>query len=193
MTLLYFLVISTTTSASSGELYSHCDNFRTRSSDDEGTLTKHHFSQLLPGYQTATLVIMFTKWPLMKDLKRNFADTPRTQNPPQALDYLSFSLKSDAITSHVCPGEKCVAYVAMFKLINHSSPNIMLVDYNEMVDNYKAFALSELSVLKKLQNRVRCSTPKQGKLTQPTKVWDNIQIENTVKFQIETCAAQINF
>ena len=33
----------------------------------------------LPGYQTATLVIMFTKWPLMKDLKRNFADTPRTQ------------------------------------------------------------------------------------------------------------------
>ena len=63
------------------------DNFRTRSSDDEGTLTKRHFSQLLPGYQTATLVIMFTKWPLMKDLKRNFADTPRTQNPPQALDY----------------------------------------------------------------------------------------------------------
>ena len=63
------------------------DNFRTRSSDDEGTLTKRHFSQLLPGYQAATLVIMFTKWPLMKDLKRNFADTPRTQNPPQALDY----------------------------------------------------------------------------------------------------------
>ena len=62
------------------------DNFRTRSSDDEGTLIKRHFSQLLPGYQTATLVIMFTKWPLMKDLKRNFADTPRTQNPPQALD-----------------------------------------------------------------------------------------------------------
>ena len=58
------------------------DNFRTRSSDDEGTLTKRHFSQLLPGHQTATLVIMFTKWPLMKDLKRNFADTPRTQNPP---------------------------------------------------------------------------------------------------------------
>ena len=63
------------------------DNFRTRSSDDEGTLTKRHFSQLLPGHQTATLVIMFTKWPLMKDLKRNFAYTPRTQNPPQALDY----------------------------------------------------------------------------------------------------------
>ena len=62
------------------------DNFRTRSSDDEGTLTKRNFSQLLPGYQTATLVNMFTKWPLMKDLKRNFADTPRTQNPPQALD-----------------------------------------------------------------------------------------------------------
>ena len=62
------------------------DNFRTRSSDDEGTLTKRHFSQLLPGYQTATLVIMFTKWPLMKELKRNFADTPRTQNPPHALD-----------------------------------------------------------------------------------------------------------
>ena len=57
------------------------DNFRTCSSDDEGTLTKRHFSQLLPGYQTATLVIMFTKWPLMKDLKRYFADTPRTQNP----------------------------------------------------------------------------------------------------------------
>ena len=35
------------------------DNFRTRSSDDEGTLTKRHFSQLLPGYQTATLVIIF--------------------------------------------------------------------------------------------------------------------------------------
>ena len=64
------------------------DNFRTRSSDDLGTLTKRHFSQLLPGYQTSTLVIMFTKWPLMNDLKRNFADTPRTQNPPpQALDY----------------------------------------------------------------------------------------------------------
>ena len=31
------------------------DNFRTRSSDDVGTLTKRHFSQLLPGYQTATL------------------------------------------------------------------------------------------------------------------------------------------
>ena len=67
------------------------DNFRTRSSDDEGTLTKRHFSQLLPGHQTATLVIMFTKWPLMKDLKRNFAYTPRTQNPPQALDYLQCS------------------------------------------------------------------------------------------------------
>ena len=42
------------------------DNFRTRSSDDEGTLTQRHFSQLLPGYQTSTLVIMFTKWPLIK-------------------------------------------------------------------------------------------------------------------------------
>ena len=63
------------------------DNFRTRSLDDEGALTKRHFSQLLPGYQTSTLVIMFTKWPLMNDLKRNFAYTPRTQNPPQALDY----------------------------------------------------------------------------------------------------------
>ena len=59
------------------------ENFRTRSSDDEGTLTNRHFSQLLPGYQTSTLVIMFTKWPLMKDLKRNFADTPRTQKPPR--------------------------------------------------------------------------------------------------------------
>ena len=32
------------------------DNFRTRSLDDEGTLTQRHFSQLLPGYQTSTLV-----------------------------------------------------------------------------------------------------------------------------------------
>ena len=63
------------------------DNFRTRSLDDEGTLTKRHFSQLLPGYQTSTLVIIFAKWPLMNDLKRNFAYTPRTQNPPQALEY----------------------------------------------------------------------------------------------------------
>ena len=31
------------------------DDVRTRSSDDEGTLTKRHFSQLLPGYQTVTL------------------------------------------------------------------------------------------------------------------------------------------
>ena len=66
-----------------------------------------------------------------------------------------------------------------------------------MVDNYKAFALSELSVLRKLQNKVSLSTLKQGKLlhpeTQPRKVWDNIQIENTVKFQIEKCATQINF
>ena len=63
------------------------DNFRTRSSGDEGTVTTRHFSQLLLGYQTSTLVIMFTKWSLMKDMKRNFADTPRTQTPPpQALD-----------------------------------------------------------------------------------------------------------
>ena len=65
------------------------DNFRTRSSDDEGTLTKRHFSQLLPGYQTATLVIMFTKWPLMKDLKRNFADTPRTHSHGDATGVFS--------------------------------------------------------------------------------------------------------
>ena len=73
-------------------------------------------------------------------------------------------------------------------LIDHSSPNIILVDYNEMVDNYKAFALSELSVLRRLQNRVSLSTLKQGNLlhpeTQPRRVWDNIQIENAVKCQI---------
>ena len=38
---------------------------------------------------------MLTKWPLMKDLKRNFADTPRTQNPPQALDYTERDLDNE--------------------------------------------------------------------------------------------------
>ena len=39
------------------------------------------FSELLPWYQTSTLVIMFTKWPLITDLKRNVEVATRTQTP----------------------------------------------------------------------------------------------------------------
>ena len=44
-----------------------------------GTHTKRNISQ--PGYQMSTLVIMFTKLPLIEDLKRNLgAEPPQTMN-----------------------------------------------------------------------------------------------------------------
>ena len=57
------------------------DNFRTRSSDDEGTLTKRHFSQLLPGYQTSTLVIMFTVAPYERSEEKLCGHATHTEPP----------------------------------------------------------------------------------------------------------------
>ena len=36
----------------------------------------------------------------MNDLKINFADTPRTQNPPQALDYWSGAAQTENTVRH---------------------------------------------------------------------------------------------
>ena len=52
-----------------------------------GTSTKHNFSRLLLAYRTSTLVIMFTKYALIEDLKINLGGMIRTQNLPQTMDY----------------------------------------------------------------------------------------------------------
>ena len=75
------------------------DNFRTRSSDDEENVI------FLSYCRGSTLVIMFTKW-RMKDLKRNFADTPRTRRGTIILlikvqKHTHFSIDRQSIANYI--------------------------------------------------------------------------------------------